>query len=66
MSKEARIEDVRFVSRSRVEDDGRHVVIEVELVSGGVIGLRLPYDQLDFTVQALLQNNHALTCARLS
>jgi hypothetical protein len=52
----AQIDDVRRISRCWVEEDGLNVVIEVELTNGKAFGLRLPYDQLDFTTQALLQN----------
>jgi hypothetical protein len=55
----AQIDDVQRVSHCWVEDDGRHVVIEIELSDGRTFGLRLPYDQLDFTAQALLQNTFA-------
>jgi len=52
----AQIDDVRRIPHCWVEDDGLNVVVEVELTSGKTFGLRLPYDQLDFTTQALLQN----------
>jgi hypothetical protein len=50
------LHDVKRIPRCLVEDDGLYVIIEVELGDGKTFGLRLPYDQLDFTVQALLQN----------
>jgi hypothetical protein len=50
------LHDVKGIPRCWVEDDGSHVIIEAELGDGTTFGLRLPYDQLDFTVQALLQN----------
>ncbi len=52
----AQIDDVRRIPHCWVEEDGLNVVIEVELTNGKTFGLRLPYDQLDFTTQALLQN----------
>jgi hypothetical protein len=52
----AQIDDVRRIPSCWIEEDGLNVVIEIELTNGKTFGLRLPYDQLDFTTQALLQS----------
>lgn len=52
----AEIDNVKLVPSCWVEEDGKSVVVEIELANGKTFGLRIPYDQLDFTVQALLRS----------